>query len=270
MIPLKRFGQNFLIDKNILNEIISRGSLSENDTVLEIGPGHGVLTRALLNQKIKYLHAVELDERLKPELENLSAENKSFCLHWGDAVKFDFSKLEPFPDKIIANIPYNITTPLIWNLLKYSEKGLRYHLYMLQKEAALRITAPPDTKARYPLGVAIEVMGRASIVKNVSRTCFRPVPKVDSALVEIVLEKNFELASDLLWAEILHAGFSHRRKTLINNFKSADKFSEIKLSDWSEIFAMSEINENIRAEDLSCDEWLKIYNSFRKISTEKN
>ena len=260
MIALKRFGQNFLVDKNILSLIISRAELNSNDCVLEIGPGHGVLTRALLAEKISCLHAIELDERLRPELEELEKLEKNFNLHWGDAVKFDYEELNPFPNKVVANIPYNITTPLIWNLLKFSSRGLKYFLFMLQKEAALRIIAQPDTKERYPLGVTIEAMGRAAIVKNVSRKCFRPVPDVDSAVVEIKIEKNFDLLNNSLWSELLHKGFAHRRKTLINNLKGFNNISDIKLQ---EVFESADINKNIRAEDLTCGQWQKIFFQVR-------
>ena len=219
MKALKRYGQNFLVDKNILGLILERSGACEKDCVLEIGPGHGVLTRGLLNRGVKCLHCVELDERLRPELEELAQEDSRLILHWGDAVKFEYDSLVPFPDKVIANIPYKITTPLIWQLLKFADKGLRYHLYMLQREAADRITAPPDTKERYPLGVCVEAMGRARIVKKVAPSCFRPVPEVDSAVTEIVIERNFELGRSEKWSELLHRGFAHRRKTLANNLK---------------------------------------------------
>lgn len=260
MKALKRFGQNFLIDKNILAQIISRANLQNNDCVLEVGAGHGVLTRALLEKKISRLYSIELDERLRPELEELEKNENPLKIFFDDAVKFDYEKLNPFPNKIIANIPYNITTPLIWNLLKFSDLGLKYHLYMLQKEAALRITAPPDTKERYPLGITVEAMGHAVIVKNVSRKCFRPVPDVDSALVEIVIEKNFGLARDFLWSEILHKSFSQRRKTLLNNLKNFHGISNTELKD---ISASLNISENIRAEDLTSEEWLKIYEKIK-------
>ena len=247
--PKKRFGQNFLVDKNILNLIISRAELNSQDCVLEIGPGHGVLTRALLAEKISCLYSIELDERLRPELEELESNHKNFYLHFGDAVKFDYEKLNPRPNKVVANIPYNITTPLIWNLLKYSGAGLRYFLFMLQKEAALRLTAKPNTKERYPLGVTVEAMGRAVIVKNVSRSCFRPVPKVDSAIVEIIIEKNFELLNNNDWSELLHLSFAHRRKTLLNNLKGLKNISQANL------------DKNIRAEDLTCEQWLELYHN---------
>ena len=252
MKALKRYGQNFLIDKNILSLIIRRASLAPDDVILEIGPGHGVLTRELLAAGVRHVHCVEIDERMRPELEEIAGNDTRLALHWGDAVKFAYGTLSPFPNKVVANIPYNITTPLIWELLKFAGNGLTYHLYMLQKEAALRLTAPPDTKERYPLGVAIEAMGHAAIVRNVPRECFRPVPNVDSVLCEIVCEKNCELARDSLWSELLHCGFAHRRKTLANNLKG---------------FADALSYGGMRAEDLTCGQWLEIYRAAK--GTEK-
>ena len=252
MKALKRFGQNFLIDKNILGLMISQANITENDCVLEIGPGHGVLTRAILAQNVKCLHCVELDERLRLELEDINDDRLN--LHWGDAVKYDYSSLEPFPNKVIANIPYKITTPLIWELIKFADKGLRYMLLMLQKEAAERIIAPPDTKARYPLGVCIEATGMAKVIRSVPPQCFRPIPKVYSAVVEIEIARNFELAGSTLWSEMLHLGFAHRRKTLANNLKG---------------WAIPEGLGEKRAEDLSANEWVKIYSSAQSSHTEE-
>lgn len=246
MRALKRYGQNFLTDRNILGLMVRRSGVGAGDCVLEIGPGHGVLTLALLAEGVRCVHTVELDERFRPELEGIGDER--LVLHWGDAVKFGYELLSPFPNKIIANIPYNITTPLIWKLLQYSSLGLTYHLYMLQKEAADRLTAPPDSKLRYPLSVMIEAMGRASVVRNVSRECFRPIPKVNSALVEVVIERNFGLACSGAWSGLLHRGFAHRRKTLANNLKGV-------VSDLQGL-------GNMRAEDLSCEEWLRLYGSI--------
>ena len=243
MKALKRFGQNFLIDKNILQFMTSHAKICADDCVLEIGPGHGVLTNALLEKNIKCVHCIELDERLRPELEGLAAKDNRLILHWGDAVKYDYSTLTPFPNKVIANIPYKITTPLIWELIKYADMGLKYFMFMLQKESAERITALPDTKARYPLGVCIDAMGAAKILRRVNPECFRPIPKVYSAIVEIVISRNFELARSELWSEILHKGFAHRRKTLANNLKN---------------FVLPEELAMKRAEDLSSEEWLKI------------
>ena len=251
MKALKRYGQNFLVDRNILACMIKRADLSHDDVILEIGPGHGVLTRAIIAENVKCVHAVEIDARMMPELEALAEISPTLKLHWGDAVKYDYSSLNPFPNKIISNIPYNITTPLISELLSYAAHGLTYHLYMLQREAAERLTAPPDTKARYPLGVTVEAMGRAEVVRNVPRSCFRPVPEVESAITEIVIERNFELGGSELWNGILHRGFSHRRKTLANNLKG-----------YADVLGYG----SMRAEDLTCGQWLEIYEGKKKSS----
>ena len=250
---LKRYGQNFLVDKNILQNIIDYAQIKDDDVVLEIGPGQGVLTRALLSRGLRCLHAVEIDERLRPELESLANENLNLKLHWSDAVKFNYAELEPFPNKVIANIPYNITTPLIWELLKFAERGLNKFIFMVQKEAADRIAAKADSKERYPLGAAIEAMGGAKILKSVSPECFKPVPKVKSALIEIKIEKNFELMRDNLFSRLLHVAFAHRRKTLLNNLKNFVSEPEQVLQDF----------KNLRAEDLNADDWLKIYNLIK-------
>lgn len=251
MRALKRYGQNFLVDKNILACIIRRADLSPDDVILEIGPGHGVLTRALLAENVRCVHCVEIDERMRPELEEISDDDQRLILHWADAVKFDYSSLSPFPKKVIANIPYNITTPLLWELLKFAADGMNYHLYMLQKESAMRIIAREDTKERYPLGVTVQAMGHAAVVRNVPRECFRPVPNVDSVIAEIVLERNYGLADDSLWSEILHRGFSHRRKTLANNLK-----------DFADVLNYGAM----RAEDLTCEQWLEIYRAQKNSS----
>ena len=248
MKALKRYGQNFLVDRNILACIIRRANLATDDVILEIGPGHGVLTRELLAGGVRCVHAVEIDERMRPELEAIAAEDGRLALHWGDAVRYDYSGLTPFPNKVVANIPYNITTPLLWELLKFAGRGLTYHLYMLQKESAMRITAPPDTKERYPLGVTVEAMGHAVIARNVPRECFRPIPDVDSVLCEIVCGGNFGLAGDSLWSEMLHRAFTHRRKTLANNLRG-----------FADVLSYG----GMRAEDLTCGQWLEIYGAAK-------
>ena len=250
---LKRYGQNFLIDKNILRLIISKAELKISDTVLEIGAGHGILTRALLENGVNFLHAVELDTRLENELLNIQDRYNNFKIHFDDAVKFDYENLKPFPNKIIANIPYNITTPLIWHLLEYAEHGFNYQLYMLQKEAAERLTAKPKTKARYPLGITIEIMGSAKIIHDVPPECFRPVPKVQSAITEIRLDKNLTLVKNPLWSKLLHTGFQHRRKNILNNLRGFMNIDE-------NLLLSASIQPNARAEELTSEQWIKLFN----------
>ncbi|MDR1379838.1 MAG: 16S rRNA (adenine(1518)-N(6)/adenine(1519)-N(6))-dimethyltransferase RsmA [Synergistaceae bacterium] len=258
--PKKRFGQNFLIDRNILSEIVERAAVAPEDVLLEVGPGEGILTKELLLQGCARLYAVELDLRLKDALEGLQAQNPRLNVLWDDAARADYSALSPFPNKVVANIPYNITTPLIWRLLAFASRGLTYHLYMVQKEAAERLTARRDTKERYPLGVALEVMGRTTLVRRVPPSCFRPVPRVDSALVEIKLERNLFLMKNSLWSDLLHAGFRQRRKTLFNNLKGFRS-----LEDWSPLLSDAKLDLKIRAEDLSGEEWLRLYNAVHTL-----
>lgn len=245
----KKFGQNFLADKNILREIAAHAKISEADTVLEIGAGQGVLSREILERGAT-LHAIEIDETLREWLSPLEHEwGEKFRLHFADAVKIDYSAFSPFPNKVVANIPYNITTPLLHKLIGFAERGLRKFILTVQLEAAQRLMAKADTKARYPLGVTLEAMGSVKILRHVARTCFRPPPNVDSCVIEINLERNFALGCDENWNKFLHTGFRQRRKKLLNNMKG---FYEIDLEKFG-------IDPNIRAEDLSCEEWGKIY-----------
>ena len=243
---LKRYGQNFLIDDNILNIIISSSDLNNDDVILEIGPGHGVLTRKLLNNNIKFVHAVEIDTRFKSDLDGLELDHENLKVNYFDAMKFNYLELDPVPNKIIANIPYNITTPLIWKLLGF---GFKNFILMVQEESALRITAPENTKLRYPLGIAVEASGRAEIIKKVSRKCFRPVPKVNSAILKIEINKNFDLVKNSGWNKFLHEAFRFRRKKLTNNLNNLN----------IEILKNLEISPDSRAEDLSGEDWLKLF-----------
>jgi 16S rRNA (adenine1518-N6/adenine1519-N6)-dimethyltransferase len=251
--PRKRLGQNFLADRGILLEMTERADVA-GQVVLEVGPGMGVLTKELLLEGCDRLYTVELDLRLKDILEKLRAVEPRLHVIWGDAMKIDYGALFPFPSKVVANIPYNITTPLIWKLLAFAPRGLNYHLYMVQKEAADRLTAEPDTKERYPLGVALEVMGKVTLVRRVPPSCFRPMPRVYSAVVEIQLRRNLHLMETSFWSDLLHAGFRQRRKTLVNNLKD---FAGI--GDWRPLLDEAELDLKIRGEDLRGEEWLRLH-----------
>jgi 16S rRNA (adenine1518-N6/adenine1519-N6)-dimethyltransferase len=256
----RRLGQNFLVDRNILLEIVERARIGRDDVVLEVGPGRGVLTRELLSRGCACLYAVELDTRLRDVLEPMQTHDPRLRLIWADALRVEYGALSPFPGKVVANIPYNITTPLIWKLLFFAPRGLTRHLYMVQKEAADRLLAPRDTKERYPLGVALEAMGGVTLVRRVPPSCFRPVPRVDSAIVEIAITQNFHLMRNRLWSDLLHVSFRQRRKTLLNNLKGF-----MGTDNWRPVLEAAGIPERIRAEDLSVEEWLGIYS---RLSTD--
>ncbi len=255
----KRFGQNFLRDERILSSIVVRASLMERDVVLEVGAGKGVLTEALLSSPCCSVHSVEIDRALQPFLARLEDQfPEKLSLHWQDAVKMDFGALIPSPTKVVANIPYNITTPLLWRLLETLPET-RYYLLMVQKEAAERITAPCKTKERYPLGVTLEVMGSASTILKVPAAAFYPVPKVESQLLEVRLSgKKTDLPRDLLWREMLREGFLQRRKKLVNNLR------RWKLGlPWEDILRNAGVAPGARAEELSGEQWVALLDVMR-------
>jgi 16S rRNA (adenine1518-N6/adenine1519-N6)-dimethyltransferase len=252
----KSLGQNFLVDRNILRHIVERADIQEDDSVLEIGAGQGVLTRELAAAGCAHLFSVEIDRGLSPFLSDLPALYPDrLALLWGDALSIDYTGLVPPPTKVVANIPYNITTPLVWKLLEQLPGGgADYFLLMVQREAAERIIAPPHTKERYPLGVTVELMGSASIVRHVSPGSFRPSPAVSSALLEIRLSgQNRDLPNDPLWRSMLRTGFAMRRKMLINNLRL-----HYPSVEWNELFQRAGVGEKARAEELTSAQWLAL------------
>ena len=254
----KSLGQNFLTDRKVLSRIIDLASLTPEDVVLEIGPGQGVLTRELLTSPCDFVHSVEIDRGLEPFLADISLRHgERFTLHWSDALLFDYPSLDPVPGKVVANLPYNVTTPLLWNLLELLPTATEY-IVMVQKEAAERLTAPPGTKARYPLGVTLEIMGHAEIVLSVPPSAFRPSPKVDSAVLKITLSgRHADLPLNGVWRGLLRSGFSQRRKKLSKNLRSW-----CPDVSWSEGFQKAGIEENARAEELTASQWIDLLGSL--------
>jgi len=215
--PRKSLGQHFLVDGNILGVIARLADLGDDDVALEIGPGLGVLTN-VLSAHCSHVHAVELDGRLEPHLRAIaSAPNVS--LHWGDALKLDLSGLEPVPTKLVANLPYNVATPIVAESLEQLPT-IDLWCVMVQREVADRFFAVPSTKAYGAVSVLIQLASVRTGFHPVSRTVFRPPPNVDSALVafrRIPLPANFAGIR-----RIVEGAFAHRRKTLANSLQLAD------------------------------------------------
>ncbi|MBN1333941.1 MAG: ribosomal RNA small subunit methyltransferase A [Synergistales bacterium] len=259
-----RFGQNFLVDRNILRKIVKQAGITDNDIILEIGPGKGILTRAILDAGCKKLYAVELDRRLEPFLAKLNVLFPNLVIFWEDALKLDYpERLRDLPDKVIANIPYNITTPLIWRMLEtLAPRGMKYLLLMVQRESAERLFAVSGSKHRYPLGITIEAMGFSRKIFNVPPGAFRPVPKVESAVIEIVLERECHLATSPSWRNLLRESFAQRRKTLLNNL--ARKGLPFDKREISEAMQNCALPANIRAEELTTEEWLNLHRELQK------
>lgn len=248
-------GQNFLIDRSIVDFMIGRAKLTPDDKVLEIGPGEGILTEGLLSTECSGVCTVELDTRLKHTIDMLAIKDSRLHPLWGDAVQFDYeNKLPWMPNRVIANLPYHITTPLLWVFLeKLVPHGLDYMLLMVQLESAQRITSPHGHRERSPLGITVEAMGTSAILRNVPPSAFRPQPRVNSCIIEIKIENNSTLACDRTWRGLLARSFTQRRKTLINNWISG--YTEINREKAIEILERNGLKTTARAEELPLDVW---------------
>jgi 16S rRNA (adenine1518-N6/adenine1519-N6)-dimethyltransferase len=214
VVPKKQLGQHFLADENILGVIGRLAELDAADVVLEIGPGLGVLT-GYLADRVAHVHAVELDRSLEPHLRELG-ERPNVDLHWGDALALDLAALEPVPTKLVANLPYNIATPVVAESLT-ALPAVELWCVMVQREVADRFFAEPSTKAYGAVSVLIRLAARRTGFHPVARTVFRPPPNVDSALVafrRVPLPARFERIK-----AVVEAGFAHRRKTLPNSLE---------------------------------------------------
>lgn len=251
-------GQNFLIDESVVAYTVKRAAVTPDDVILEIGPGGGILTRGLLSAGPRALCAVEVDERLRDGLEALASRDGRLRLFWGDAVRFDYrAELPETPTKIVANLPYHITTPILWAFLeKLIPAGVGYMLLMVQLESAERIASPERSRARSPLGVTVEAMGGAEILRKVQPQAFRPQPRVNSALIEIKIEKNRGLANDRTWRALLARSFTQRRKTLVNNWTAG--YADIDRERALAILDAHGLSATARAEELPLEKWFEL------------
>lgn len=251
-------GQNFLIDESVVAYTVKRAAVKPDDVLLEIGPGGGILTRGLLSAGPRALCAVEVDERLRDGLEALASRDGRLRLFWGDAVRFDYrAELPETPTKIVANLPYHITTPILWAFLeKLIPAGVGYMLLMVQLESAERIASPERSRARSPLGVTVEAMGGAEILRKVPPQAFRPQPRVNSALIEIKIEKNRGLANDRTWRALLARSFTQRRKTLVNNWTAG--YADIDRERALAILDAHGLSATARAEELPLEKWFEL------------
>lgn len=251
-------GQNFLIDRSVVDYMIERSAPGKDDYVLEIGPGEGILTEGLLSTGLAGLCTLELDTRLKRVIEALAHKDMRLTALWGDAVQYDYERLLPwYPNRIIANLPYHITTPLLWTFLrKLVPHGLKYMLLMVQLESAERIISPPRHRERSPLGITIELMGKAEILRKIPPSAFRPQPRVNSCLVEIALGRNFDFAVNERWKGLLASSFTQRRKTLVNNWIAA--YPAVNREIATEILLRHDLKPTSRAEELTVEEWLAL------------
>ncbi len=256
--PSKGLGQNFLVDETVPPKILAAAAIEPEDCVVEIGPGVGVLTLRLAPQ-VRKLTAVELDKRLYPFLRQSLAAYPGARLVEGDALNFSPAELEPEPYKLVANIPYYITSAILRHFLESDHRPRRVVL-MVQKEVAQRIVAtPPDMSL---LAVSVQFYGRAKIWSYVPAGAFFPAPKVDSAilLVEVFQpeEQPYAGVDESRFFEIVRAGFSQKRKQLANSLSAGlgEAFDKTRVV---ELLAVAGIEGTRRAESLALAEWVGLY-----------
>lgn len=264
----KRFGQNFLIDSNILENIVSAANITKEDFVLEIGPGIGTMTQYLCESARQVL-AVEIDKMLIPILEDTLSEYDNVEVINQDVLKVDIKSLveeknNGRPIKVVANLPYYITTPIIMGLFE-SKVPIESITIMVQKEVADRMQTGPGSKDYGALSLAVQYYADAKVMLNVSATCFMPRPNVDSAVIKLTRhqESPVEVKDESLMFRIIRASFNQRRKTLVNGLKNS---SELDFSKEEITEAIKSIGkaENIRGEKLTLEEFAKLSNALGK------
>lgn len=255
----KRFGQNFLVDTNMIARIARVIGAKTSDRVVEIGPGQGALTEHLF-QTCAQICAVELDRDLIPILENKFSDQQ-FDLREGDALKFDFAELSRFYDsplRVVGNLPYNISTPLIFHLLE-SRAHIHDMHFMLQKEVVERLAAAPGEKSYGRLGVMAQYFCSVEHLFDVPPECFHPAPKVMSAIVRLVPHATLPMTANdpLLLAKVVQLAFGQRRKTLRNGLKP--------LLSQLEGEASLPCDLSLRAERLSVADFVTLSNAFSEL-----
>ncbi len=254
-IAKKELGQHFLVDENILGVIGRLAELEDEDVVLEIGPGHGVLT-VYLADRVRHVYAVELDTSLGPHLVERLAGRPNVELRFGDALRLDLEEAAPGATKLVANLPYNIATPLIAESLD-GLPAIELWCVMVQREVADRLFAEPSTKAYGAVSVLVQLAAEKTGFHPVSRTVFRPRPNVDSALVAFrrsVLPPNFRRVK-----QVVEAAFAHRRKRLANSLELAGLVDRARAEE-----AIAQIGKtsNARAEELTPADFLRLVDAL--------
>lgn len=262
----KKFGQNFLIDSNILESIVSSAEITKDDFVLEIGPGIGTMTQYLCEAAGSVV-AVEIDKMLIPILEDTLSEYDNVEVINQDVLKVDIKSLAEErnggkPIKVVANLPYYITTPIIMGLFE-SKVPIESITIMVQKEVAQRMQTGPGSKDYGALSLAVQYYADAKVVLNVSASCFMPRPNVDSAVIKLTRHKEqvVDVKDEKLMFKIIRASFNQRRKTLVNGLKNSPELDFTKEQIVEAITSIGK-SENIRGEALTLEEFAKLTNAL--------
>ena len=265
----KKYGQNFLIDTHVLDKIIGAAQIGPDDFVLEIGPGIGTMTQYLA-EAAREVIAVEIDTKLIPILQDTLKEYDNVTVLNEDILKVDIRKIAEEknggkPIKVVANLPYYITTPIIMGLFE-SEVPLDSITVMVQKEVADRMQVGPGTKDYGALSLAVQYYARPQIIANVPPNCFMPRPKVGSAVIQLVRyeEPPVQVDNEKLMFRLIRASFNQRRKTLVNGLKNSQELDFSK-EEIEKAMAETGIPVNVRGEALTLAEFADLANAFNKL-----
>ena len=263
----KNYGQNFLVDERVLGKIVSSAEISKDDVVIEVGPGIGTLTQALAKEAYKVV-AVEIDTTLVPILGELLSDFDNIEIINEDILKVDVNAIaEKYPDKkikMVANLPYYITTPIIMNVLE-NHIPVESITVMIQKEVAYRMKAQPSTKDYGSLSLAVQYYCEPYLVANVPQNCFMPRPNVDSAVIKLtVMDKpKVQVNNEKFMFEFIKAAFSQRRKTLVNCIFSSGLLTLSK-DEIGKMLNGLGYDERVRGESLTLEDYGKITDEAEK------
>tara|TARA_Y100001978_G_scaffold103795_1_gene92802 strand:- start:24487 stop:25314 length:828 start_codon:yes stop_codon:yes gene_type:complete len=266
--PKKRFGQHWLINQNVLDKIINNSDLNKDDIVLEIGPGKGALTKRLLDTEIKGLHAVELDRDLIEFLRDRFSKVAKFSIQQDDILSIDLRNFDYKFNKVIANIPYNITGPILEMFLGGLGKRPKYNLeklvFLMQKEVADRIIAKEGSSNNSALSTRIKLISNVEKICDIPPSSFNPPPKVHSSLVifnPLPTQSRLDMKTEKFIEKFLKITFNARRKKIRNTIKDILSDDEILILE-----EMTDVSFDLRPQDLYLTEWVRIAKSYIKIS----
>ena len=266
----KRFGQNFLIDTHVLDRIIEASEITKDDFVLEIGPGIGTMTQYLA-EAAREVTAVEIDDALIPILRDTLKEWDNVTVLHGDILKTDIRKIadeknQGRPIKVVANLPYYITTPIIMGLFE-SHVPVDSITVMVQKEVADRMQTGPGSKDYGALSLAVQYYAEPKIVANVPPNCFMPRPKVGSAVIRLTRHQNPPVTTvdEKLMFRLIRASFNQRRKTLSNSLKNSQELMYSK-EEVEKAITECGLPLNIRGEALTLEQFARLSDSFSELN----
>ena len=267
----KRYGQNFLIDDDILTGMVNVADIKKEDLVIEIGPGLGNLTKYLL-ESAGYVIAVEIDKKMIEILNDRFSKYKNFLLLNEDILKVNIDEIIKKIEKesgikyknikVVANLPYYVTTPIIFKLLQ-DENKINEITIMVQKEVADRMVANVKSKDYGILTLMVKYLADADIKLEVKNTCFIPAPNVTSSVIKLIKEKKYTVSNEKMLFDLIHSSFAQRRKKMINSLV-ATRFMNLDKSFIENIFKECNIDFNTRAEELSIEKYIQIVNNINE------